>query len=56
MCVCVSVLHQIPRWRIDLEPWASESRSLEDEAKRFLDYITTPQVGLQIFLTNENTH
>lgn len=32
------------RWHIDLEPWASESRSLEDEAKRFLNYITTPQV------------
>ncbi|XP_029704993.1 methyltransferase-like protein 24 isoform X3 [Takifugu rubripes] len=35
----------IPRWHINLEPWASESRSLEDEAKRFLDYITTPQVS-----------
>ncbi|XP_073348972.1 probable methyltransferase-like protein 24 [Pagrus major] len=34
-----------PRWHIDLEPWASESRSLEDEAKRFLNYITTPQVS-----------
>ncbi|XP_038582532.1 methyltransferase-like protein 24 isoform X2 [Micropterus salmoides] len=34
-----------PRWHIDLEPWASESHSLEDEAKRFLNYITTPQVS-----------
>ncbi|XP_041661492.1 methyltransferase-like protein 24 [Cheilinus undulatus] len=34
-----------PRWHIDLEPWASESHSLEDEAKRFLHYITTPQVS-----------
>ncbi|XP_074541749.1 putative methyltransferase-like protein 24 [Halichoeres trimaculatus] len=34
-----------PRWHIDLEPWASERRSLEDEAKRFLNYITTPQVS-----------
>ncbi|XP_062267110.1 probable methyltransferase-like protein 24 isoform X1 [Platichthys flesus] len=33
-----------PRWHIDLEPWASESHSLEEEAKRFLSYITTPQV------------
>ncbi|XP_010733013.3 methyltransferase-like protein 24 [Larimichthys crocea] len=36
---------KIPRWHIDLEPWASENHSLEDEAKRFLDYITTPQVS-----------
>lgn len=34
-----------PRWHIDLEPWASESQSLEDEARRFLKYITTPQVS-----------
>ncbi|KAM3602466.1 uncharacterized protein V6R79_004669 [Siganus canaliculatus] len=33
-----------PRWHIDLQPWASDSHSLQDEAKRFLDYITTPQV------------
>lgn len=36
---------KVPRWHIDLEPWASESRSLESEARRFLDYITTPQVS-----------
>lgn len=36
---------QSPRWHIDLEPWASESPSLEDEARRFLRYITTPQVS-----------
>ncbi|XP_017278836.1 methyltransferase-like protein 24 [Kryptolebias marmoratus] len=36
---------QTPRWHIDLQPWASESQSLEDEAKRFLSYITTPQVS-----------
>uniref|UniRef100_A0A3Q3IJ70 Methyltransferase domain-containing protein n=1 Tax=Monopterus albus TaxID=43700 RepID=A0A3Q3IJ70_MONAL len=36
---------QTPRWHINLEPWASESRSLNDEAKRFLNYITTPQVS-----------
>ncbi|XP_034756107.1 methyltransferase-like protein 24 [Etheostoma cragini] len=33
------------RWHIDLEHWAGESHSLEDEAKRFLNYITTPQVS-----------
>lgn len=33
-----------PRWHIDLQPWAGDARSLEDEAKRFLSYITTPQV------------
>ncbi|KAG7331675.1 hypothetical protein KOW79_005644 [Hemibagrus wyckioides] len=33
------------RWKIELEPWASESHSLEDEAFRFLKYITTPQVS-----------
>lgn len=36
---------KFPRWHIDLEPWASESHSLEDEARRFLNYITTPQVS-----------
>lgn len=36
------------RWHIDLEPWASESHSLEDEARRFLHYITTPQVSCQL--------
>lgn len=34
-----------PRWHIDLEPWANEGHSLEDEAKRFLSYIQTPQVS-----------
>ncbi|KAK2846073.1 hypothetical protein Q7C36_010927 [Tachysurus vachellii] len=33
------------RWKIKLQPWASESHSLEDEAFRFLKYITTPQVS-----------
>lgn len=44
---CCPPLHphrKTPRWHINLEPWASESRSLNDEAKRFLNYITTPQV------------
>ncbi|XP_045067117.1 methyltransferase-like protein 24 [Coregonus clupeaformis] len=34
-----------PRWHIELEPWASDSHSLEEEARRFLHYITTPQVS-----------
>ncbi|XP_034554897.1 methyltransferase-like protein 24 [Notolabrus celidotus] len=45
-CCPPAHLHRkAPRWHIDLEPWASESHSLEDEAKRFLNYITTPQVS-----------
>ncbi|XP_037306201.2 probable methyltransferase-like protein 24 isoform X1 [Pungitius pungitius] len=32
------------RWHIDWEPWAGERHSLQEEAERFLDYITTPQV------------
>ena len=44
LCVCVFPLQAL-RWRIELEPWASEHQSLEDEARRFLHYITTPQVG-----------
>ncbi|KAJ3606523.1 hypothetical protein NHX12_026044 [Muraenolepis orangiensis] len=35
------------RWRIELQPWASEHHSLEDEARRFLQYITTPQVSCE---------
>ncbi|XP_061097576.1 probable methyltransferase-like protein 24 [Conger conger] len=34
-----------PRWRIDLQPWASPSHALEDEAIRFLNYIQTPHVS-----------
>ncbi|KAM8726647.1 putative methyltransferase-like protein 24 [Acanthopagrus schlegelii] len=41
------------RWHIDLEPWASESHSLEDEAKRFLSYITTPQVSCASLVSKE---
>ncbi|XP_070782043.1 probable methyltransferase-like protein 24 isoform X1 [Enoplosus armatus] len=44
-----------PRWHIDLEPWASESHSLEDEAKRFLNYITTPQVLCASWAGEEST-
>ncbi|KAM9355939.1 putative methyltransferase-like protein 24 [Pholidichthys leucotaenia] len=44
-CPPLRLHRKAPRWHIDLEPWASESHSLEDEAKRFLSYITTPQVS-----------
>ncbi|KAL6485806.1 hypothetical protein MHYP_G00051980 [Metynnis hypsauchen] len=35
------------RWKIELEPWASERHNLEDEALRFIKYITTPQVSCE---------
>ncbi|XP_043922629.1 methyltransferase-like protein 24 [Protopterus annectens] len=35
------------RWHIDLQPWASSDHSFEQEALRFLDYITTPQIGCE---------
>ncbi|XP_041815134.1 methyltransferase-like protein 24 [Chelmon rostratus] len=44
------------RWHIDLEPWASDSHSLEDEAKRFLNYITTPQVSCASLAGVEAAH
>ncbi|KAM7395362.1 hypothetical protein PAMA_006904 [Pampus argenteus] len=44
-----------PRWRIHMEPWASESHSLEDEARRFLNYITTPQVSCTSLPSEEAT-
>ncbi|XP_036405376.1 methyltransferase-like protein 24 [Megalops cyprinoides] len=36
---------KVPRWHIDLQPWATPSHSLEDEAIRFLKYIQTPQMS-----------
>ncbi|KAL6085143.1 hypothetical protein STEG23_027454, partial [Scotinomys teguina] len=33
-----------PRWRIELQPWAGPAQSLEEEASRFLSYISTTQV------------
>ncbi|XP_068198357.1 probable methyltransferase-like protein 24 [Antennarius striatus] len=42
-----------PRWHIDLAPWASDSHSLEDEARRFLSYITTPQVSCSSVVGNK---
>ncbi|KAJ8270609.1 hypothetical protein GJAV_G00117100 [Gymnothorax javanicus] len=35
----------VPRWHIDLQPWAAPSQALEDEAIRFLNYIQTPHVS-----------
>ncbi|XP_014868471.1 PREDICTED: methyltransferase-like protein 24 [Poecilia mexicana] len=43
------------RWHINLQPWASERHSLEDEAKRFLSYITTPQVTCASIVNNDAT-
>ncbi|XP_026173985.1 methyltransferase-like protein 24 [Mastacembelus armatus] len=56
---CCPPLHpqrKTPRWHINLEPWASESRSLEDEAKRFLNYITTPQVSCSSLAGDNAAH
>ncbi|XP_074043442.1 putative methyltransferase-like protein 24 isoform X2 [Macrotis lagotis] len=33
------------RWHIDLQPWASPSQSLNEEAMRFLKYISTTQIS-----------
>ncbi|XP_073708952.1 probable methyltransferase-like protein 24 [Garra rufa] len=47
---CCSTLKQqrrIPRWKIELEPWAAETRGLREEADRFLRYISTPQVSCE---------
>lgn len=43
-CLPLHPRRKSPRWHIDLEPWANDGHSLEDEARRFLTYITTPQV------------
>ncbi|KAG5846498.1 hypothetical protein ANANG_G00115610, partial [Anguilla anguilla] len=45
---CCPPLHphrKVPRWRIDLQPWAAPSHALEEEALRFLNYIQTPHVS-----------
>ncbi|XP_067274424.1 probable methyltransferase-like protein 24 [Pseudorasbora parva] len=38
---------RMTRWKIDLEPWAAETRGLQEEAHRFLRYISTPQVSCE---------
>uniref|UniRef100_A0A8C5QAW3 Methyltransferase like 24 n=1 Tax=Leptobrachium leishanense TaxID=445787 RepID=A0A8C5QAW3_9ANUR len=40
------------RWHIDLQPWASFTRSLHDEAKRFLRYITNAQISCSHLVKN----
>ncbi|XP_043860925.1 methyltransferase-like protein 24 isoform X2 [Dromiciops gliroides] len=37
--------HRKFRWHIDLQPWASPSQSLDEEAMRFLKYIGTTQIS-----------
>ncbi|XP_074043443.1 putative methyltransferase-like protein 24 [Macrotis lagotis] len=37
--------HRKFRWHIDLQPWASPSQSLNEEAMRFLKYISTTQIS-----------
>ncbi|KAM8792288.1 putative methyltransferase-like protein 24 isoform 1-T1 [Rhynchonycteris naso] len=34
-----------PRWHIDLQPWAGPAQSLDEEALRFLRYISTTQIA-----------
>nr|XP_002714943.4 probable methyltransferase-like protein 24 isoform X1 [Oryctolagus cuniculus] len=34
-----------PRWHIELQPWAGPARSLDEEALRFLSYISTTQIA-----------
>ncbi|KAM3930367.1 putative methyltransferase-like protein 24 [Leptodactylus fuscus] len=43
---------QPARWYIDLQPWADPSHSLEDEARRFLHYITKSQIACPHLVTN----
>ncbi|XP_044146524.1 methyltransferase-like protein 24 isoform X1 [Bufo gargarizans] len=40
------------RWHIDLQPWAGPSRSLEEEARRFLHYITKAQITCSGLVAN----
>ncbi|XP_075059015.1 putative methyltransferase-like protein 24 isoform X2 [Mixophyes fleayi] len=40
------------RWHIDLQPWAGSSHSLNEEATRFLHYITKSQIVCSRLQTN----
>ncbi|XP_063773199.1 probable methyltransferase-like protein 24 [Pseudophryne corroboree] len=40
------------RWHIDLQPWASSLHSLNEEATRFLQYITKSQIVCSRLVTN----
>ncbi|XP_076127959.1 putative methyltransferase-like protein 24 [Alosa pseudoharengus] len=44
------------RWRIELQPWAGERHSLEEEAKRFLRYISTPQIQCSRSMLDAEEH
>ncbi|KAM4695320.1 putative methyltransferase-like protein 24 [Discoglossus pictus] len=40
------------RWHLDLQPWASASHSLNDEAARFLNFISTSQISCTHLVKN----
>lgn len=44
---CSALKHhrRMSRWKISLEPWAAETPGLQEEADRFLRYISTPQLS-----------
>ncbi|XP_052442429.1 probable methyltransferase-like protein 24 [Carassius gibelio] len=48
---CCSALHhhrrRVSRWKIRLEPWAAGTGGFQEEADRFLRYISTPQLSCQ---------
>ncbi|XP_035385406.1 methyltransferase-like protein 24 isoform X2 [Electrophorus electricus] len=47
-CPPIQQYRKALRWKIELEPWASDGHNLEAEAVRFIKYITTPQVSCEI--------
>ncbi|XP_056150686.1 probable methyltransferase-like protein 24 [Lampris incognitus] len=53
-CPPLRLHRKSPRWHIDLEAWASDSHSLEEEARRFLSYITTPQMSCASLTGGDN--
>ncbi|XP_016105201.1 methyltransferase-like protein 24 [Sinocyclocheilus grahami] len=46
-CLALNHHRRVSRWKIWLEPWAAETRGLQEEADRFLRYISTPQLSCQ---------
>ncbi|KAI7799327.1 probable methyltransferase-like protein 24 [Triplophysa rosa] len=46
---CPAVKHhrKAHRWKIALEPWAAATHNLEEEANRFIKYISTPKVSCE---------
>ncbi|XP_066463055.1 probable methyltransferase-like protein 24 isoform X2 [Eleutherodactylus coqui] len=56
-CESTLIVHVVPaRWHIDLQPWAGPSRSFEEEARRFLHYITESQIDCSRLVTNGLTN